>query len=93
MRFIRLSLAPGAVQPRRLHAQRAHGDLRRLDARRIPDALQLGLRRQVQDIPVDGHNISTIAFYTGGLTTYGVMLGTFTGILVGDRRRARGRDG
>jgi len=33
-------------------------------------------------IPVDGHNISTIAFYTGGLTTYGVMLGTFTGILV-----------
>jgi len=34
-------------------------------------------------IPVDGHNISTIAFYTGGLTTYGVMLGTFTGILVG----------
>ncbi len=33
-------------------------------------------------IPVDGHDISTIAFYTGGLTTYGVMLGTFTGILV-----------
>ena len=33
-------------------------------------------------IPVDGHNIPTIAFYTGGLTTYGVMLGSFTGILV-----------
>ena len=33
-------------------------------------------------ILVEGHRISTIAFYTGGLTTYGVMLGTFTGILV-----------
>ena len=33
-------------------------------------------------ILVEGHHISTIAFYTGGLTTYGVMLGTFTGILV-----------
>jgi ABC-2 type transport system permease protein len=33
-------------------------------------------------IPVNGHHISAVAFYTGGLTTYGVMLGTFTGILV-----------
>jgi ABC-2 type transport system permease protein len=33
-------------------------------------------------IPVGGHAIPTIAFYTGGLTTYGVMLGTLTGILV-----------
>ncbi len=33
-------------------------------------------------VPVDGHYVSTIAFYTGGLTTYGVMLGSFTGILV-----------
>jgi len=33
-------------------------------------------------VPVDGHFVSTIAFYTGGLTTYGVMLGSFTGILV-----------
>jgi ABC-2 type transport system permease protein len=37
---------------------------------------------KTKTIPVDGHYISSIAFYTGGLTTYGVMLGTFTGILV-----------
>jgi ABC-2 type transport system permease protein len=35
-----------------------------------------------KSILVDGHQIPTIAFYTGGLTTYGVMLGTLTGILV-----------
>jgi ABC-2 type transport system permease protein len=29
-----------------------------------------------------GYRISTIAFYCGGLTAYGLMLGTFTGVMV-----------
>lgn len=33
-------------------------------------------------IPLGHHFIPAIAFYTGGLVTYGVMLGTFTGTLV-----------
>ena len=29
-----------------------------------------------------GYPISAIAFYAGGLTSYGLMLGTFTGVMV-----------
>lgn len=82
MRFIRLSVAQA------LYNLRAY--LRSARTVVLGVVMPVGLlvilswvfAHQGQIAAAAGYHISAIAFYAGGLTAYGLMLGTFTGVMV-----------
>ena len=82
MRFIRLSFAQ-AVYTLRAYLRSARTVLLGLI---MPVGLLVILSwvfaHQGQIAAAAGYQISAIAFYAGGLTAYGLMLGTFTGVMV-----------
>jgi ABC-2 type transport system permease protein len=81
MRFIRLSVAQAIYNLR--------GYLRSLRTVVLGVVMPVGLlvilswvfAHQGQIAAAAGYQISAIAFYAGGLTAYGLMLGTFTGVM------------
>lgn len=82
MRFIRLTLAQA------VYNLRAY--LRSLRTVLLNVVMPVGLlvilswifAHQGQIAAAAGYKMSAIAFYSGGLTAYGLMLGTFTGVMV-----------
>jgi ABC-2 type transport system permease protein len=82
MRFIRLSLAQ-AIYNLRAYLRSARTVLLGII---MPVGLLVILSwvfaHQGEIAAAAGYQISAIAFYAGGLTAYGLMLGTFTGVMV-----------